>query len=252
MEYGLTQDLPFQMLQIPEEAFEQAMAGLIGMDLGVSVEGVATAALHLLREDRRHREDEALELLEEQAFLCDADDDEVADIGPGVPQDAPENPAAPPASAIPAPCPRRDVGVQAGLEEAPADPPAGAIPEPVPRREIGVQAGPVPIPVDPNWDELERGLMETRAMDLAARQRRTEAFEAFDRYFETRAVPHPSAAYWQRLIAAKREEDAHVSTWKAERRAWLQRQQEENEERTRRHLEREWEEARDRRREEER
>ena len=101
------------MLQVPEEALEKAMAGLIDLDLGLPVLGVASAALHLLREDRARREEEALELLEEQPFLCDADDYEVADIGPGVPQDHPhEEPAAPPRGAILAPCPPRDVGVQ--------------------------------------------------------------------------------------------------------------------------------------------
>ena len=53
------------MLQVPEEALEKAMAGLIDLDLGLPVLGVASAALHLLREDRARREEEALELLEE-------------------------------------------------------------------------------------------------------------------------------------------------------------------------------------------
>ena len=62
------------MLQVPEEAFEKAMPGLIDLDLGKPVKGVATAALHLVREDRKRREEEALELLEEQPFLYDVDD----------------------------------------------------------------------------------------------------------------------------------------------------------------------------------
>ena len=89
--------------------------------------------------------------------------------------------------------------------------------------------------------------MEARAWDLAARQRRTEAFEAFDRYVSTRTQPHVAAAYWQWLITTKREEEDHVSTWKAERRARLRRQQEAEEEQIRAQLERGLEEARDRR-----
>ena len=159
------------MLQIPEEAFERAMAGLIDLGLGKPVEGVAQAALHLLREGRLRREDEALELLEEQPFLCDTDDEGVADLGPGVLQDAPsENLAAPRAGAIPAPCLRRDVGVQAAPVEEPATPAAKPPPEPRPRRDVEVQVGPVPLPVSPSWAELEQGLMEARAWDLAARQ----------------------------------------------------------------------------------
>ena len=57
------------MLQIPEENFERAMAGLINMDLGVPVEGVASAALYHLREDRRRREEEAREALEDQIAI---------------------------------------------------------------------------------------------------------------------------------------------------------------------------------------
>ena len=93
--------------------------------------------------------------------------------------------------------------------------------------------------------------MEARAWDLAARQRRTEAFEAFERYMSTRAVPHASAAYWQRLILAKREEEEYLAAWKADRQAWLRRQREEAAEHARQQLERELEDARDRRREEE-
>ena len=210
------------------------------------------------------------------------DDGEEAGVGPGVPQDHPrEEPVVPPRGAIPAPCPRRDVGVQvdpiAGpldspavdvpeprpgqdvgvqtvLAEAPAGPQAGAIPEPVPRQEMVFPGEPAPLPVVPSWEELERGLVEAHAMDLAARRRRTVAFEALERYCETRAVPHPSAAYWQGLVRAKREEDAHAAAWKAEkaeRQARLRRQQEEAAEHARRQLERELEDARDRRREEE-
>ena len=85
-------------------------------------------------------------------------------------------------------------------------------------------------------------------MDLAVRKRRTVVFEALERYCETRAVPHPSAAYWQGFVRAKREEDAHVAAWKAEkaeRQARLHRQQEEAAEHARRQLERELEDARD-------
>ena len=143
------------MLQISEDAFERAIAALIGLDLGVPVEGVAQAALHLVRQHRLRRE-EARELLREQPFLVAADDAETgaADACPGVPHAAPqEELAAPPAGAIPAPCPRRV-------------------------RNASVQAGPVLVPANP----IESRLMKARALDYAAHQRRAETFEALDRY----------------------------------------------------------------------
>ena len=242
------------MLQIPEENFERVMAGLINMDLGVPAEGVASAALHLLREDRLRREEEAQEGLKDQPSSVTRTTRKrprwwaypktlrERDLRPRHP--APFNAIS-----------TAKRGRAGGAGGGPANPPANHIPKPVPRREIGVQVGPALLPVNPSWYELEQGLVEARAIDLAARQRRTEAFEAFERYVETCPRPHPSAAYWQRLVVAKREENAHVLAWKAERRARLQRQQEEDEERARRHLEMEleatlqaararWEEAR--------
>ena len=38
----------------------------------------------------------------------------------------------------------------------------------------------------------------------------------------TSARPHASAAYWQRLIATKKDEAEFVSAWKAARRTRLQ------------------------------
>ena len=160
------------------------MAAFIRLDLGVPVEGVAQAALHLVRQHRLRRKEEARELLREQPLIFGADDEEVcqADARPGVPHAAPqEDIAAPPAGPILAPGPKRP-------------------------RDVGVQAGPEPIPANPSWEELESGLMEARAMDYVARQRRAETFEVFDRYISTCVRPHASAVYWQRLIAAEREE----------------------------------------------
>ena len=243
------------MLQITEEALEKAMAGLIDMDWGPPVEGitppaegVATAALHLLREKRLRQEAEALQRLEDQSSFCDADDDEVVTVKPGVPQDsAPTKLARPPAGAIPAPCPKKDQGVQT---DGPAPPAPASVPtQPRASRDVGVQAAPAPLSADPSWGEVEAELTAARAADQAARQRRVTAFAALKRYCEGRAVPHPSAARWQQMVESKGEEEAHVATWKAERRARLRRQEEE--ERARARLEREFEEARDRRHEEE-
>ena len=205
------------------------MAALMGLDLSVPVEGVAQTALHLVRQHRLHREEEVRELLREQPLSIEADDAEAgqANARPGVPHAMPqEDLAAPPAGAIPAPGPRR-------------------------ARDVGVQAGPEPMPANPSWEEMESGLMEARALDYSARQRIAETFKASNRYMGTCAWPHASAAYRQRLIAAKREEAEFASAWKAERRTRLQRQQEAEEERARVQLECDLEEARDRRRVEE-
>ena len=244
------------MLRISEDTLEKAMAGLIALDWGPPVEGitppaegVAAAILHLLRDRRALQEQEARERLEDEERCCDTDDHEVADIVSGVPQaTAPKELAKPPAGAIPMAGPRRSRGTQTdGPSSSNEDGPS----TPRPCQDAGVQAAPVPFPERPSWEELEQGRKEVGAFDMAARQRRAETFEAFERYLEARAVPHPSAALWQRLIAAKREEEAHLKTWKAERQARLLRQEEEAKERARRRLEDELEGARDRRREEE-
>ena len=79
------------------------MAALMGLDLGMPVEGVAQAA-HLVRLHRLRREEEARELLREQPLISEADDADAgqADARPGV-QGPQEDLAALPASPIPAP-----------------------------------------------------------------------------------------------------------------------------------------------------
>ena len=52
------------------------------------------------------------------------------------------------------------------------------------------------MPIEPTWDELRDGLVNARALDLAATRAHSEIFEALDCYAETCAVPHPEAAYW--------------------------------------------------------
>ena len=44
------------MLQIPEDSLERVLAALIGLDLGLGVEGTAMAALHLLGQHQEARE----------------------------------------------------------------------------------------------------------------------------------------------------------------------------------------------------
>ena len=103
------------------------------------------------------------------------------------------------------------------------------------------------LPIEPTWDDLRVGLVNARALNLAATRARSEIFEALDRYVETCAEPHPEAAYWRRLSAAKREEADHLVAWRAERRARIQREREAEEAQLRVTTERALEEARTRR-----
>ena len=64
--------------------------------------------------------------------------------------------------------------------------------------------------IELTWDELRYGLVNARALDLAATRARSEVFDALNHYAETCVEPHPEAAYWRRLAAAKRERRARI------------------------------------------
>ena len=121
----------------------------------------------------------------------------------------------------------------------------GPIPAGYPRtvKDVAVQTEAL-LPIEPTWDELRDGLVNARALDLAATRARSEVLEALDRYAETCAEPHPEATYWRRMATAKREEVDHLVAWRAERRARIQREREAEEAQLRVTTERAMEEAR--------
>ena len=85
------------MLQIPEDAVDEAMLALMWLGLGNAVDGVAMAAVYLISERRRAREEAAREQLAEQAVIEEVndDDEDQACALVGLPQvELPREPAA--------------------------------------------------------------------------------------------------------------------------------------------------------------
>ena len=64
------------MLQIPEDAVDEAMLALTRLGLGDAVDGVAMAAVHLISERHRVGEEAAGEQLAEQAVIEEVNDDD--------------------------------------------------------------------------------------------------------------------------------------------------------------------------------
>ena len=183
------------MLRIPEKALENAMIALIGLNRGEEVEEVAEAALTLLRRQRRQRERDARGPPRGTATVEEANAAEAA------PANAP--------TGVPYGSPRDLLATR----------PRGPIPAGYARmvRDAAVQADDPAMPPAPTWPELRAGLEQARALDQMAHRMRTEAFEALERYTGMTAEPHPEAAYWRRLAAAKAEETEHLVSWRAER-----------------------------------
>ena len=143
------------MLQIPEDALERVFAALIGLDLGIGIEGTAMAALHLLgqhqetKEQRAREEAQASAIIEE---LKEGQGDVARGSSPGIPVSSPRD----------------------SLKE----PPAGPIPAPyVARRAVeGVNVAcqtEETIPGDGStWDEMAGALESLRNQDEEARAQR--------------------------------------------------------------------------------
>ena len=218
------------MIELKEEAVDEAMKALIGLRLGDAVDGVAMAAAHLVSLRRHAREEEARELLREQAFLEEIGSEEMIED-------------------------RTSASfVRAHPREEPAECPRGPIPlgPPSTRHDAATQTGHPELPEDPTWDEVECLLAQARALDVNAAERRGPAFEALDRYRAFHPEPNPVVDAWRRRVELKRGELDHLSEWLAERRERLQQERIEAERAARAHAQAELEEARRRRLEEER
>ena len=217
------------MLQIPQKTLENAMIALIGLDMGEGVDEVHEAVLTLLHWEHRQREKDARGPPGGKATLVEANAKEAAKTNApvGVPHGSPRN----------------------LLATRPKGPiPAGYAPV---VRDAAVQTDDPVLPPVPTWEELRAGLERARSLDQAANRVRTEAFETLERYAGMAAEPHPEAAYWRKPAVAKAEETEHLIAWRAERRARLLREREDEEGKFRATSEKALGEARARRRAEE-
>ena len=226
------------MLQVPEEVVEEVMVALMRLGLGDAVDGVALAAVHLMSERRRAREQEARAQLEDQAAI-----EEIDDEGEG---EACALPCLPPPAPQPEPIPvlRQPIPLGAAPGEAAPE-------EPRRVRDASSQTGLSDLPARPTWPEVEALLQQAKDLDTLSLAVQAEGFAAFDDYLARHPDPNPILDSWRSRVAMKRELDAHVEEWVVERRRRLQREREERNRRERARIEEEYAEARRRRLEEE-
>ena len=203
------------MIELKEEAVDEAMTALIGLRRGDAVHG---------------GEEEARELLREQAFLEEIGSEEAVEAS-------------------------TSAGfVRVHPREEPAERPRGPIPldPPATPRDEATQTGHPELPEDPTWQEVECLLAQARALDANAAKLRGAAFKALDRYRAFHPEPKSVVDAWRRRVELKRGELDHLGEWLAERRGRLRQERVESERAARVQAEAKLEEARRRRLEEER
>ena len=145
---------------------------------------MALAAVHLISERRRAREEATREQLAEQAVIEEVDNDDEGQSCALVglpPVELPHEPAAIRGDPIP-------LGVALG--------------EPVllggalRMREAGSQTGFGDLPDDAPWEEVEGPLQQAKDLDNLSIEVREKAFAALDQYHALHPEPNPAVNSW--------------------------------------------------------